>query len=164
MSSEASPLSDRGELPREIDRVLHAPVHSLPGERRHQMRGVARQEHPSYAPSVGDAGMKCVDGLPLDLESVDPGLALHEGADRVLALELILALPAQLHELPADSVAHRRQLDSRAARIAGERDSLDAVVLDDGVDDQPALRVGRADQLDAEPSRTPLVPPSQATT
>ncbi len=28
---------------------------------------------------------------------------------------------------------------------------LDAVILDDRVDDQPALRVGRADHLDAEP-------------
>ena len=115
------------------------------------MGGVARQEDTPDAPSVRDAGMKCVDGLPLDLESVDPGLALHEGANRVVALELILALPAQLHELPPDSIADRRQLNSRAARIAGERDSLDPVVLDDGVDDQPALRVSRADQLDAEP-------------
>ena len=145
MSSEASPLSDRGELPREIDRVLHAPVHSLPGERRHQMRGVARQEHPSDAPSVGDAGMECVDGLALDLESVDPGLALDEGADGVVALQLFLALPGQLHELPADPVADRGQLDRRSARIASERDSLDAVVLDDRVDDQPTLRVSRAD-------------------
>ena len=76
------------------------------------MGGVARQEDTPDAPSVRDAGMKCVDGLPLDLESVDPGLALHEGANRVVALELILALPAQLHELPADSVADRRQLNA----------------------------------------------------
>ena len=80
-----------------------------------------------------------------------PALPLHEGADRVVALQLFLALAGQLHELPANSIADRRQLDGRAARIASEGDFLDAVVLDDCVDDEPTLRISRADELDAEP-------------
>ena len=92
------------------------------------MRGVARQEYASDAPPVGDAGMEGVDGLALDFESIDPGLALDEGADNVVALQLFLALAGQLHEFPTDPIADRRQLDRRATRVASEGDSFDAVV------------------------------------
>src|SRR5208282_3593212 len=47
-------------------------------------------------------------------------------------------------------IADRGQLDSRPARIASESDVLDAVILDVRVDHQPALRIGRADEPDAE--------------
>ena len=81
---------DCDELPRQVDRIFHASIHTLPCEGRHQMRGVARQEHAANPPPIGDARMESVDGLALDLKGVDPGLALDECADVLVPLELIL--------------------------------------------------------------------------
>ena len=52
----------------EIDRVFHAAIHALAGERRHQVGGVASQENPAFAPLIGDARVKGVNGLSLDLD------------------------------------------------------------------------------------------------
>src|ERR1700751_857552 len=95
--------------------------------------------------------MKAVDGLALDLERIDSGLALDERAHGVIALQLLRAITRHLHEFPADPVSNRGQLDGRTAGVAGESDSLDVVVPDDGVDDEPALHISRAHKLDAQP-------------
>ena len=80
----------------------------------------------------------------------DAGRLRDEGADRLVALQRLFAFPGQLHELPPHPLADRGQLDPRPARIASESDLLDAVILDVRVDHQPALRIGRADEPDAE--------------
>src|SRR5271165_1526511 len=141
----------RDELPRKIDRVLHAPIHAPTRERRHEVRRVTREKYASDPPPIGDAGMEGVDCLAFDFESIETGLALDEGADGVVALQLFLVLAGQLHEFPTNPIAYRGQFDRGSARVASEGDSFDVVVLDDRVDDEPALRVGRARKLDAEP-------------
>src|SRR5271166_1311371 len=139
-----------GQLPGQVRGILHAAVHPLPGERRHQMRRIAGEEHPAAPPMFGDARMERIDGLALDLERNGAAHLRDEGADRLVAFQRLLAFAGQLHELPADALADRRQLDSRSARIATEGDLPDVVILDDRVDHQPALRIGRADELEAK--------------
>src|SRR5208337_4801551 len=58
--------NDGDQLPGQVRRVLHAPVHALPGEGRHQMRRVAREEHPAAPPMFGDARMTRIHRLALD--------------------------------------------------------------------------------------------------
>ena len=144
------PVEDGGKLPRQIGRILHASVHPLPRERRHEVGGVAGEENAPNAPSVRDASMEGVDSLALDFEGVDAGFFLDERPNRLVAAQLLLALARQLHEFPTHAIADRGELDRRAARIAPESDSLDAVIWDNRIDDEPALRIGRADEFHAE--------------
>lgn len=64
--SRCEPLDDTGYLPGEIDRILHSAVHALSCEGRHQVSGVAGEKPATVAPPIRDAGVKCVDRLPLD--------------------------------------------------------------------------------------------------
>ena len=64
------------ELPREIDGVLHAAVHALARERRHQVGGVAGEKYASAPPSVGDTGMEGVDRPSARLRTPDTAFCL----------------------------------------------------------------------------------------
>jgi hypothetical protein len=55
------PVDDRGQLPPEVERVLHAPVHALPAGGRVDMGGVPAQQHPALTVTGGDV----VEDLPL---------------------------------------------------------------------------------------------------
>ena len=144
------PVEDGGKFPRKIDRVLHPSVHALPCEGRHQVGGVAGKENPADTPAVSDAGVEGVDSLPLDLEPVDARFFLDERPNHLVAAQLLLALARQLHEFPTHAIADRGELDRWAARIAPESDSLDAMIWDNCIDDEPALRIGRAFEFHAE--------------
>ena len=95
--------------------------------------------------------MEGVDSLALDFERIDAGFFLDERPNVSVAAQLLLALARQLHEFPTHAIADRGEFDRRAARVAPESDSLDAVIWDDRIDDEPALRIGRAHEFDAEP-------------
>jgi hypothetical protein len=55
-------------------------LRALPGERRHHVRGVARQEDAASAPLVGDQAVELVDDRALDLARDD--LAVRLGTSR----------------------------------------------------------------------------------
>ena len=114
------------------------------------MGGVAGKENSTHAPAVGDAGMEGIDSLALDLELVDARFFLDERPNHLVAAQRFLALARQLHEFPTHAVANRGEFDRRAARIAPERDSPDAMIWDNRIDDEPALRISRADEFHAE--------------
>ena len=58
------------ELPGQVGGVAQAGAHALPGERRHEVGGVAGEEHAPGAPPLGVAGVERVDGVALE-----PGVA-----------------------------------------------------------------------------------------
>src|SRR3984957_18144144 len=75
---------------------------------------------------------------------------MRAAIEAFVAQQSFYGLARQLHELPAHTRAHRRQLDGRPARIPEEGDFVDAVILDPRVDDKPALDIGRPDEARAD--------------
>jgi hypothetical protein len=58
------PADDRGELPAEVDRVLHAGVQALAARREVDVRGVPGEEDPAVPVALGLTGRVAVPGEP----------------------------------------------------------------------------------------------------
>ena len=123
------------------------------------MRCVAGEKSAVVAPAVGDAGVEGVHRLAFDPDLAIARVIADQRHDPPVVLQFFLGFARKLHEFPTHAVVHRRQFDARAARIAVEADLLDVVTLDDGVDHQPALGVGRTD----EPGAEQIADPTRAT-
>ena len=103
------------------------------------MSGVAGEQDAPDPPLVGDAGMESVDSTAFDLDPRIVHVWSEQASKRFVAHQCVTVFAGQLHELPAHPRANGRQLNGRPARVAKEGDLVDAVVLDAGVDDEPAL-------------------------
>ena len=73
-------VDHRGQLPAEVGRVADAAVVALALPHRHQVRGVAGQQHAALAERAGDAGVVGVHPVPDD---VDPVRVRHEARQQL---------------------------------------------------------------------------------
>ena len=131
---------DEVELPREVGHVAQVRAHPLPGERRHEVRGVAGEQHPAVTPPVEPLGLEPVDRVPFErggLRGHAP--RLQQPPRHVGAVELGRVLTGQCHELPAPpprAAGHDRGRPPWVAQLPGGRVEHDGLVRDD-VDDEP---------------------------
>jgi hypothetical protein len=92
------PAQHEVQLPREVVDVLDAAIRAARAERRHEVRGIAREQHAPVPERAHAPALKRVDARPLQLE-VDP-LAQHcpDARQHALGLPLLLGigLPAEL--------------------------------------------------------------------
>ena len=95
-------LEHQVQVPGQGHGVADPRAHALPGERRHQMRGVSREQHPALPPALRPAGAERVDGVPLerDLVGGDPG-AGEQVPHEPRLFDLLGGLARQQHPLPA---------------------------------------------------------------
>ena len=139
------PGDHRGQLPAEIGRVADAAVVALPLPHRHEVSGVAGEEHPALAERARDPGVVGVHAMPdhVDAVGVRHERRQHAG-DELRLLDLLIGLVGVNHELePANSVRDR----DRRVRPGGIGADLAVGVpqrIGRDVDDQPARRRGGA--------------------
>jgi hypothetical protein len=116
----------------------------LPGERRHDVRGVAGEQDATRAPRGRHPRVVRVHRDAPDLEQLRVGPAPDEVAPVGL-------LARAEHQLPAVQARRERQRHRRAPRVGDEPDTGDGGDrgVDVGVDDEPRLRERRAREAHA---------------
>ena len=140
------------QLPGQVGGIPDAGVQRLPGERRHQVRGVAGQDDPPAAVGPGNALVGDIDGGTADLLRPD-GL---EGSDKfgneARLRDGLGPLTGQEHELVPPPALGPGHLDHRPPAVAVEFGELlrpDGGIGD--VDDDPLLGLGASLQRNPQP-------------
>src|ERR1700722_7393421 len=74
-----------GEFPAQVRYVAEAGVEALAGERRHHVRGVARQEDIPGPPGISDQAIELIDDRALHRPRADPPVRSEQLGDEFLA-------------------------------------------------------------------------------